>query len=58
MSAEFLATMGDGSGYYTFEHDLSRQVAGDPEHIRLRLADALEQMGYRVLNDKPFTPAI
>ncbi|MBL8192001.1 MAG: zinc ribbon domain-containing protein [Acidobacteria bacterium] len=53
MSAEFMATMGDGSGYYTFEHDLIRQVACDADHIRLRLADALEQMGYRVLNDNP-----
>ena len=53
MSAEFLATMGDGDGHYTSEHDLTRQVAGDAEQVRLRLADALEQMGYRVLNDNP-----
>lgn len=53
MSAEFIATMGDGDGNYTSEHDLTRQVAGDAEQIRLRLADALEQMGYRVLNDNP-----
>lgn len=54
MSAEFIATMGDGGeSYYTFEHDVTRYVAGDVESIRTRLADALEQSGYRVLNENP-----
>ena len=52
MGAEFTAAMSDG-GYYTFEHDVTRIVAGDPESVRARLADALEQMGYRVLDENP-----
>lgn len=54
MGAEFIAAMSDGGGmYYTFEHDVTRHVIGDVESVRSRLADALEQMGYRVLNDNP-----
>ena len=53
MGAEFIPVMSDSSGYYTFEHDVTRQVFGDPENIRAHLTDALEQMGYRVLNDNP-----
>jgi hypothetical protein len=54
MSAEFIATMGDGGeSYYTFEHDITRYVVGDVESSRARLADALEQMGYRVFNENP-----
>lgn len=53
MSAEFIAAMNEHSGYYTFEHDVTRQVVGDAESIRTRLVDALEQMGYRVLNENP-----
>jgi hypothetical protein len=52
MGAEFAAAMGDSS-YYTFDHDVTRVVAGDAESLRARLADALEQMGYRVLNETP-----
>lgn len=52
MGAEFTAAMSDG-GFYTFEHDVTRIVAGDPESVRARLADALEQMGYRVLDENP-----
>jgi len=54
MSAEFIAAMGDGGSlYYTFEHDVTRYAAGDVESVRARLVDALEQMGYRVLNENP-----
>jgi hypothetical protein len=52
MGAEFTAAMSDG-GFYTFEHDVTRTVAGDVEGVRARLADALEQVGYRVLNENP-----
>ncbi|MFN0112427.1 MAG: hypothetical protein ACKVZH_26515 [Blastocatellia bacterium] len=52
MSAEFIATMSDSSNY-TVEHGLIRQVACDAESVRTRLAEALEQMGYRVLNENP-----
>lgn len=54
MSAEFIPVMSDNSGMsYTFEHDVTRNVVGDVESLRARLADALEQMGYRVLNEQP-----
>ncbi len=54
MSAEFLAAMGDGSGmYYHVEHDVTRTVFGDVESVRARLSDALEQIGYSVLNEAP-----
>jgi hypothetical protein len=54
MSSEFIAVMNDsGDSYYTFEHDVTRYAAGDVESVRARLADALEQMGYRVLNENP-----
>lgn len=54
MSAEFGGAMGDGSEmYYTFEHDVTRYAVGEIESLRARLADALEQMGYRVLNESP-----
>lgn len=54
MSAEFIGAMGDGSGgFYSFEHDVTRYAASDVESLRMKLADALEQMGYRVLNENP-----
>ena len=54
MSAEFIATMGDGSGMYQiFEFDVTRHVVGDAETVRAGLVDALEQLGYRMLNDTP-----
>ena len=49
MGSEFTALMGNTS----FDHDVSRIVLGDPESLRERLAGALEQMGYRVLNENP-----
>jgi len=49
MGAEFTGAMGDTS----FDHDVTRIVAGDAEGLRARLADALEKMGYRVLNENP-----
>ncbi|HKQ74846.1 MAG TPA: zinc ribbon domain-containing protein [Blastocatellia bacterium] len=49
MGADYSGTMG-GS---TFDYDVTRIVAGDAESLRARLADALEQMGYRVLNENP-----
>ena len=49
MGAEFATTMGGAS----FDHDVTRIVTGDAESLHARLADALEQMGYRVLNENP-----
>jgi hypothetical protein len=54
MSVEFIPIMGsDGGMHRIFEHDVVRHVAGDAETVRARLSDALELMGYRVLNDSP-----
>jgi hypothetical protein len=47
MGAEYAGEMGGIS----FDHDVTRIVAGDVESWRARLAGALEQMGYRVLNE-------
>ncbi|MGH9801282.1 MAG: hypothetical protein ACRD82_13025 [Blastocatellia bacterium] len=54
MGAEFIAAMSDGSsGYYTFEHEVIRNAVGNVETVRAQMADALELMGYRVLNENP-----
>jgi hypothetical protein len=37
----------------SFDHDVTRVVAGEVESLRVRLASALERMGYRVLNENP-----
>ena len=49
MGAEYSGAMGGIS----FDHDVTRIVAGDAESLRARLAGALEQMGYHVLNENP-----
>jgi hypothetical protein len=49
MGADYMGAMGDTS----FDHDVTLIVAGDAESWRVRLAGALEQMGYRVLNENP-----
>ena len=49
MGAEFASAMGNRS----FDHDVTRIVAGDVESLRARLTDALEEMGYRVLSENP-----
>ena len=40
-------------GGASFDHDVTRVMAGDAESLRGRLAEALERMGYRVLNENP-----
>ena len=49
MGAEFMGTMGDSS----FDLDVTRIVAGDAATVRAQLVDALEKMGYRVLDESP-----
>jgi hypothetical protein len=49
VGAEYSGAMGGAS----FDHDVTRIVAGDAESLRARLVSALEQMGYRVLNENP-----
>src|SRR5262245_29223004 len=49
MGAEYTSAMGNSA----FDHDVTRIAAGDGESLRARLADALEQMGYQVLNENP-----
>lgn len=52
MSVEFAAPAGDNS-FYTFEHDVTRIAPGELESVRARLAEALEERGFRVLNEAP-----
>src|SRR5215470_5096296 len=49
VGAEYTATMGGLS----FDHDVTRIVAGDAESLRARLVEILESMEYRVLNENP-----
>jgi hypothetical protein len=49
VGGDYMGAMGDTS----FDHDVTCVVAGDAESLRARLADALERMGYRVLNENP-----
>ena len=49
MGTDYMGSMGGDS----FDHDVTRIVAGDAESLRARLADALERMGYRMLNENP-----
>src|SRR5262245_39920790 len=49
MSSEFTPLMGTT----TFDHDVSRIVVGDPESLRESLTSAMEQLGYRVINENP-----
>jgi rRNA maturation endonuclease Nob1 len=41
------------SGTGTSEHYVTRYVAGDIESVRLRLVDAVESMGYRIITESP-----
>ena len=49
MGAEYMGGMGETS----FDHDVTIVMAGDAESLRARLSDALERMGYRVINENP-----
>lgn len=49
MGADYMGGMGETS----FDHDVTLVVTGDAESLRAKLADALERMGYRVLNENP-----
>jgi hypothetical protein len=49
VGADYMGTMGGAS----FDHDVTRVVSGDAESLRARLAEALERMGYRLLNENP-----
>jgi hypothetical protein len=43
----------DYMGETSFDHDVTLVVAGGAENLRARLADAVERMGYRVINENP-----
>lgn len=54
MGAEFLSGMDDGSGAgFKVEYDAVRIIPGDVETVRSGLMHAIEQLGYRLLNDDP-----
>lgn len=54
MGAEFIPVMsGEEGASAVFSHTVTRQVTAEVENLRARLADALEEMGYSVLNENP-----
>lgn len=54
MGAEFLSGMDDGSSAsFKVEYDAVRIIPGDIETVRSGLMHAIEQLGYRMLNDDP-----
>jgi hypothetical protein len=49
-----MSGMYDGSYWYgSSEYDVTRVIPGEIETVRLRLSEALEQLGYRVLEENP-----
>lgn len=49
-----MSGMYDGSYWYgSSEYDVTRVIPGESETVRLRLSEALEQLGYRVLEENP-----
>ncbi|MBK9707104.1 MAG: hypothetical protein IPO77_08905 [Acidobacteria bacterium] len=58
MGAEFIPAMSDGGGNAVIaEYDVTRLIGGDVETVRARLEEALEQMGFRVINETPVIQA-
>lgn len=51
--SEFIVAMDGSNGFYVGEHAVRRVLAGDAETVRRRLVDALEELGYTVLNENP-----
>ncbi len=47
MSKEYL------SGTILSDHDVTLAIPGDVERVRMRLTDALQKLGYRVLGEQP-----
>lgn len=41
------------SGTVVSDHDVSLAIPGDVEGVRMRLSDALQKLGYRVLGEQP-----
>jgi hypothetical protein len=41
------------SGATVTDHDVTLAIPGDVEGVRMRLSDALQKLGYRVLGDQP-----
>ena len=41
------------SGVIVSDHGVTLAIPGDVEDVRMRLRDALQQLGYRVLGDQP-----
>ena len=54
MGTEFIPTMSESGGFvYVTEHDVVRTMAGESDAVRAQLAEALEQAGFRILNEAP-----
>lgn len=53
MGTELISTTVDDSGTVTYELVVTRVVAGDAERVRAGLAEALERLGYHVVDERP-----
>lgn len=50
--SQYLDPSGLGTPYYTTEHYHKRVLAGDAGSVRLQLIDAMERLGYDILDDE------
>ncbi len=50
--SDYLVPDGTNTPYNTTEHYHKRVLAGDPESVRFRLVDAMERLGYDILDDE------
>ena len=53
MMVGMISNMDAGTG--TSEHYVTRFVAGDIESVRLRLVEAVEGLGYRIITESPMS---
>jgi hypothetical protein len=53
MSTDMISSSMDASGYYQYEIAATRMLAGNPDEVRPRLAEALERLGFHVVEERP-----
>jgi hypothetical protein len=53
MSTDVISSSMDASGYYQYEIASTRMMTGTPDEVRSRLAEALERLGFHVVEERP-----
>jgi hypothetical protein len=53
MSTDVISSSMDASGYYQYEIASTRMMTGTPDEVRPRLAEALERLGFHVVEERP-----